>query len=133
MKEEIFGPILPVRTYRAMDDAIDFINARPRPLALYYFGARDADCARLLARTTSGNVGINNTMMHVAQDDLPFGGIGASGMGAYHGIEGFRTMSHARGVFIQNRWNLPALLRAPFGRLADIALRATLGKSRRHV
>jgi len=133
MKEEIFGPILPVRTYRAMDDVIDFINARPRPLALYYFGARDADCARLLARTTSGNVGINNTMMHVAQDDLPFGGIGASGMGAYHGIEGFRTMSHARGVFIQSRWNLPALLRAPFGRLADIALRATLGKSRRHV
>jgi len=133
MKEEIFGPILPVRTYRTMDEAIDFINARPRPLALYYFGARDADCARLLARTTSGNVCINNTMMHVAQDDLPFGGIGASGMGAYHGIEGFRTMSHARGVFIQSRWNLPALLRAPFGRLADIALRATLGKSRRHV
>lgn len=133
MKEEIFGPILPVRTYRTMDDAIDFINARPRPLALYYFGARDADCARLLARTTSGNVGINNTMIHVAQDDLPFGGIGASGIGAYHGIEGFRTMSHARGVFIQSRWNLPALLRAPFGRLADIALRATLGKSRRHV
>lgn len=133
MKEEIFGPILPVRTYRTMDDAIDFINARPRPLALYYFGARDADCARLLARTTSGNVGINNTMMHVAQDDLPFGGIGASGMGAYHGIEGFRTMSHARGVFIQSRWNLPALLRAPFGRLADIGLRATLGKSRQRV
>jgi coniferyl-aldehyde dehydrogenase len=126
MQEEIFGPILPVRTYRTMDEVIDYINARPRPLALYYFGNRDADCDKLLARTTSGNVGINNTMMHVAQDDLPFGGVGPSGMGAYHGIEGFRAMSHAKGVFVQGRWNLPSLLRAPFGKLIDLALAATL-------
>lgn len=126
MQEEIFGPILPVRSYRTMDEVIDFINARPRPLALYYFGSRDAECNKLLARTTSGNVGINNTMMHVAQDDLPFGGVGPSGMGAYHGIEGFRTMSHAKGVFVQGQWNLPSLLRAPFGRLVDLALAATL-------
>jgi coniferyl-aldehyde dehydrogenase len=126
MQEEIFGPILPVRTYRTMDEVIDYINARPRPLALYYFGDQDADCAKLLARTTSGNVGINNTMMHVAQDDLPFGGVGPSGMGAYHGIEGFRAMSHAKGVFIQGRWNLPSLLRAPFGKLMDLALAVTL-------
>lgn len=130
MQEEIFGPILPVRTYRTMSEVIDYINARPRPLALYYFGNRDADCEKLLARTTSGNVGINNTMMHVAQDDLPFGGIGPSGMGAYHGIEGFRAMSHAKGVFTQGRWNLPSLLRAPFGKLMDLALAATLKAKR---
>ncbi|OCP23600.1 MULTISPECIES: coniferyl aldehyde dehydrogenase [unclassified Ensifer] len=131
MREEIFGPVLPVRTYRSLDEVIDYVNERPRPLALYYFGTTDADCQRLLQRTTSGNVGINNTMIHVAQDDLPFGGVGPSGMGAYHGIEGFRAMSHAKGVFVQGRWNLPTLLRAPFGRLVDLALRVTLGPSRR--
>jgi coniferyl-aldehyde dehydrogenase len=130
MQEEIFGPILPVRTYRSIDEAIAYVNARPRPLALYYFGAEDGDCARLLARTTSGNVGINNTLMHVAQDDLPFGGVGPSGMGAYHGIEGFRAMSHAKGVFVQGRWNFPGLLHAPFGKLADLAAALTLGKTK---
>lgn len=127
MQEEIFGPILPVRTYRTMDEVIAYVNERPRPLALYYFGDRDADCEKLLSRTTSGNVGINNTLMHVAQDDMPFGGVGPSGMGAYHGIEGFRSMSHAKGVFEQGRWNLPSLLRAPFGKFADLALTVTLG------
>lgn len=130
MQEEIFGPILPVRTYRQIDEAIAYVNARPRPLALYYFGAEDRDCARLLARTTCGNVGINNTLIHVAQDDLPFGGVGPSGMGAYHGIEGFRAMSHARGVFVQGRWNFPGLLHAPFGKLADMAVALTLGKTK---
>lgn len=128
MQEEIFGPILPLRTYRTMDEAIAHVNARPRPLALYWFGPRDADCAALLARTTSGNVGLNSTLIHVAQDDLPFGGIGPSGMGACHGIEGFRAMSHAKGVFAQGKWNLPSLLRAPFGRLANLTLAAILGK-----
>lgn len=132
MQEEIFGPVLPVRTYRSIDDAIAYVNARPRPLALYYFGSEDGDCARLLARTTSGNVGINNTLMHVAQDDLPFGGVGPSGMGAYHGVEGFRAMSHAKGVFVQGRWNFPGLLHAPFGKLADMAISLTLGKPRNH-
>lgn len=79
MREEIFGPILPVRTYRTIDEVIGYVNARPRPLALYYFGGRNADCEKLLARTTSGNVGINNTLMHFAQDDLPFGGVGPAG------------------------------------------------------
>lgn len=129
MQEEIFGPILPVRAWRRVDELISFINARPRPLALYYFGQRDATCEKILANTTSGNVGINNTLLHVAQDDLPFGGIGPSGMGAYHGIEGFRSMSHGKGVFMQKRWNLPVLLRAPFGRLANLALSSRLGKS----
>ena len=130
MQEEIFGPILPLRSYRTMDEVIAHVNAGPRPLALYYFGPRDTEREALLARTTSGNVGINSTLIHVAQDDLPFGGIGPSGMGAYHGIEGFRAMSHAKGVFAQGRWNLPSLLRAPFGRLADLALAVTLGKRR---
>jgi len=131
MREEIFGPILPVRTYRTIDEVIDYVNARPRPLALYVFGPDDADRASILASTTSGNVGFNNTLLHVAQDDLPFGGIGPSGMGSYHGVEGFRSMSHAKGVFVQGWWNLPKLLTAPFGKLADATLAALLGKPER--
>tara|TARA_Y100001951_G_scaffold94328_1_gene90689 strand:+ start:8920 stop:10353 length:1434 start_codon:yes stop_codon:yes gene_type:complete len=126
MQEEIFGPVLPVRTYRTLDEVIDYVNERPRPLALYYFGDQNDDRTKLLSRTTSGNVGINNTLMHVAQDDLPFGGVGPSGMGAYHGIEGFRSMSHAKGVFVQGRWSLLSLLRAPFGKFADWAINITL-------
>lgn len=126
MQEEIFGPILPVQTYATMDEAIAHVSVRPRFLALYYFGERDTDCDKLLRQTTSGNVGINNTMMHVAQDDLPFGGIGPSGMGAYHGVEGFRAMSHAKGNFAQGRWNLSALVRAPFGKFAEITSRGVL-------
>ena len=126
MQDEIFGPILPVRTYETIDEAVSFVNARPRPLALYYFGERDAECEKLLAQTTSGNVCINGTMMHVAQDDLPFGGIGPSGMGGYHGPEGFRAMSHAKGIYAQGRWNPARLLHAPFGRLAKLAARLNL-------
>ena len=103
--EEIFGPILPIFSYGDIDDAIDYVNARPRPLALYYFGGDDADRRKVLDRTTSGNVTVNGTIMHVGQDDLPFGGVGASGMGKYHGIEGFRTLSHAKGILVQGRWN----------------------------
>jgi coniferyl-aldehyde dehydrogenase len=101
----------------------DYVNARPRPLALYYFGDDDADRRKVLDRTTSGNVTINGTMMHVAQDDLPFVGVGASGMGAYHGVEGFRTFSHAKGIFEQGHWNFIDLLRAPFGSRANVLLK----------
>lgn len=128
MQEEIFGPLLLVQSWCDINDVISYINARPRPLALYYFGQRDATCAQVLANTTSGNVGINNTLMHVAQDDLPFGGIGPSGMGAYHGVEGFKSMSHAKGIFVQSRWNLPLLLRAPFGKIVNFAIAFKLGK-----
>lgn len=117
--EEIFGPILPVIPYRAIEDAIAYVNARPRPLALYYFGADDADRRRVLRDTVSGNVTLNGAIMHIAQDDLPFGGVGASGMGAYHGVEGFRALSHAKGIFEQGRWNSAVLLRAPYGKLTD--------------
>lgn len=126
MQEEIFGPILPVLPYRDIDEAVAYVNARPRPLALYYFGGDGEDRRKALTRTTSGNVTINGTLMHYAQDDLPFGGVGPSGMGAYHGIEGFRSLSHAKGVFDQGRWNASTLLRAPFGRIADNILRLML-------
>ncbi len=126
LQEEIFGPLLPLCACNGVEQAIAAINARPRPLALYYFGPAGAERDALLARTTSGNVTINNTLMHYAQDDLPFGGVGPSGMGAYHGIEGFRAMSHARGVLVQGRRNIGNLLRPPFGRMADTVLKFML-------
>ena len=126
MQEEIFGPVLPVRSYRDIDEAIGYINARPRPLALYYYGGDDEHRRRVLSRTTSGNVTVNATLMHYAQDDLPFGGVGASGMGAYHGIEGFRALSHAKGIFEQGRWSGANLLRAPYRRRADTLLKLML-------
>jgi coniferyl-aldehyde dehydrogenase len=122
MQQEIFGPVLPILPYRDIDEVIAYVNARPRPLALYYFGADGADRRKVLARTASGNVTLNGTLMHYVQDDLPFGGVGASGMGAYHGIEGFRSLSHAKGIFEQGRLNGSSLLRAPFGRIADAIL-----------
>jgi len=121
MNEEIFGPVLPVVPYGTISDAIAYINERPRPLALYFFGdARDGG-RKILQQTTSGNATINDTLLHYAQDDLPFGGVGASGMGAYHGVEGFKALSHAKGVFEQSRLSMTSLLRPPFGRLARIA------------
>jgi coniferyl-aldehyde dehydrogenase len=122
MQEEIFGPLLPILPYRDIDEAIGFVNARPRPLALYIFGEDGPARRKILERTTSGNVTINDTVMHYAIDDLPFGGVGASGIGAYHGEEGFKALSHAKGVFEQAKWNLASLLRPPFGRVADAIL-----------
>ena len=122
MQEEIFGPVLPIVTYRDLDDAIAFVNARPRPLGLYYFGSAAPNRRQVLTRTTSGGVTINGTLLHYVQDDLPFGGIGASGFGAYHGIEGFRAFSHQKAVFEVGRWNGGALLRPPFGRLTNFIL-----------
>lgn len=126
LKEEIFGPVLPIVAYRDIDEAIARINAGPRPLALYYFGSDGEDRRKVLERTTSGNVTINDTLLHYAQDDLPFGGVGPSGMGAYHGIEGFRSLSHAKGIFEQSRWNLTGALRPPFGWLSDFVTRYLL-------
>ena len=120
MQEEIFGPVLPIVTYRELDQAISLVNARPRPLALYYFGSSATNRTRVLTRTTSGGVTINGTLLHYVQDDLPFGGAGASGFGAYHGIEGFRAFSHQKAVFDVGRWNGGALLRPPFGRLTNM-------------
>ncbi|WP_375457282.1 coniferyl aldehyde dehydrogenase [uncultured Methylobacterium sp.] len=122
MREEIFGPILPVVAYDGLEEAIGFVNARPRPLALYFFGGSGPAQERVLAQTTSGNVTVNDTILHYAQDDLPFGGVGASGMGAYHGHEGFKTMSHAKGIFTQPRLNAADVIRPPFGRLFERVL-----------
>jgi hypothetical protein len=109
-------------TYRELDEAIAFVNARPRPLALYYFGSSATNRTRVLTRTTSGGATINGTLMHYVQDDLPFGGVGPSGFGAYHGIEGFRTFSHQKAIFDVGRWNGGALLRPPFGRFTNLIL-----------
>jgi coniferyl-aldehyde dehydrogenase len=117
MQDEIFGPVLPVKAYGAVDEAIDYINAKPRPLGLYYFGTESSEQERVLTHTTSGGVTVNDVIMHVAQEDLPFGGVGPSGMGAYHGLDGFRTFSHAKAVFTQTRVNVAEMagLRPPYG------------------
>ena len=115
MKEEIFGPILPVVGYDTIDEAIAYVNARPRPLALYYFGASDRDLEAVLSRTVSGGVTVNNTAFHVVQEDLPFGGVGPSGMGEYHGRAGFDRFSKLKPVFIDGRWSTSSLLRPPYG------------------
>jgi coniferyl-aldehyde dehydrogenase len=119
MQEEIFGPILPVRTYRDLDEAIGYINAKPRPLALYYFGTDASRQSEVLKRTTAGGVTINDTLLHYLQEDLPFGGVGPSGMGAYHGRDGFRTFSHQKAVVRQSRLNGSGLVKPPYGKLVE--------------
>jgi coniferyl-aldehyde dehydrogenase len=109
-------------TYSDIDQAIAYVNARPRPLALYLFGRDGQALNQVLERTMSGNVTINDTLLYYAIDDLPFGGVGASGIGAYHGEEGFKTLSHAKGIFQQARWNSAGLLRSPFGWITDLVL-----------
>jgi coniferyl-aldehyde dehydrogenase len=128
MQEEIFGPVLPIVTYTRIDEAIAYVNAHPRPLALYYFGHGRATIDRVLGETTSGGVSINETMLHFAQEDLPFGGVGPSGMGAYHSREGFRSLSMPKPVFHQSRINTTGLLRPPYGKLADRLLGFLIGR-----
>jgi len=113
MQDEIFGPLLPVLPYASLDEAIAYVNARPRPLALYFFGYDRAEQQQVLERTHSGGVCLNDTLLHVAQDDLPFGGTGASGMGHYHGHEGFLTFSKAKAVFSKPRFNAARLIYPP--------------------
>jgi aldehyde dehydrogenase (NAD+)/coniferyl-aldehyde dehydrogenase len=123
MQEEIFGPVLPVVGYGSIEEAIAYVNARPRPLALYYFGAEDAQLDAVLERTISGGVTVNNTSFHVAQEDLPFGGVGASGMGQYHGQAGFDTFSKLKPVFHDGRLSGSKLLMPPYGRKFRAILR----------
>jgi len=98
-----------------VDEAIEYVNDHARPLGLYYFGADAAEEERVLTRTTSGGVSINDVVMHVSMEDLPFGGIGPAGMGAYHGIDGFKTFSHAKAIFRQAKPDITAMLRPPYG------------------
>ncbi|WP_221799377.1 coniferyl aldehyde dehydrogenase [Oceanobacter mangrovi] len=115
MQEEIFGPLLPIKTYQQQADAIDYINAHDRPLAAYYFGESAAGQQYFVDHTTSGAVVINDLMTHVSIDELPFGGVGPSGMGAYHGVHGFRRFSHAKPVVKQSEQAESNLrLRAPY-------------------
>ncbi len=125
MQEEIFAPLLPVRDYERFDDVIAHINLGEPPLALYYFGNDGTEERELLARTRSGGVTINDVAMHFLAEELPFGGIGASGMGAYHGEHGFRRFSHARAVFRQTRFDVAGMLglRPPYGAKLKRSLR----------
>ncbi|WP_246796228.1 coniferyl aldehyde dehydrogenase [Burkholderia perseverans] len=116
MQEEIFGPLLPIVPYDTLDQAIAYVNARPRPLALYLFEESRASIDRVMRETISGGVSINETLMHIACGSLPFGGIGASGMGAYHGYDGFVTFSKLKPVLTQARFNARNLLLPPYGR-----------------
>ena len=106
MQEELFGPLLPIMTYSDFDETIRYINSQPRPLAAYYFGSDGNEERAVLERTTSGGVCINDVIMHVMQEDLPFGGVGPSGMGAYHGEDGFRRFSHAKSIYRQTKLNI---------------------------
>jgi acyl-CoA reductase-like NAD-dependent aldehyde dehydrogenase len=128
MQQEIFGPLLPLVPYTAPADAIAYINERPRPLALYLFSDNRDLVRQVLDRTLSGGVTLNDTLLHAAQAGLPFGGVGASGMGAYHGEAGFRTFSHARAIFSQSRFSPTGLIRPPYGRHLDRLLRWLIGR-----
>jgi len=114
LRDEIFGPVLPIVAYDSLADAIAFVNARPRPLALYYFDDDSARISRVLHETISGGVTINDVLLHLGQHNLPFGGAGASGMGRYHGAAGFETFSNAKGVMAQRRIRLTGLLAPPY-------------------
>jgi coniferyl-aldehyde dehydrogenase len=116
MREEIFGPLLPVVPYDSLDEAIDYIAARPHPLALYAFEDDRATLNRILERTQAGGVTVNDTILHIAQHNLPFGGVGASGMGSYHGEAGFRTFSRMKPIMRQARVNAVSLLNPPYGK-----------------
>ena len=129
MQDEIFGPVLPIKTYKGIDEAIDYVNAHDRPLGLYYFGEDAGERERVLTRTISGGVTVNDVIMHVSMDDLPFGGVGPSGMGSYHGPEGFKTFSHARSVYTQPKFDLAKLagLKPPYGPATRKTLARELG------
>ncbi len=126
MQDEIFGPLLPIKTYKNFEETISYINSKPRPLAAYYFGKDKAQEERFLTGTTSGGVCINDVMFHMLQKDLPFGGIGPSGMGAYHGVEGFKTFSHAKAIYRQTKhFNVAKLagLLPPYGDTSEKNIR----------
>jgi coniferyl-aldehyde dehydrogenase len=130
MQEEIFGPILPIRSYEHVIDAVAYVNSKPRPLGLYYFGTDPVEEAYVLSQTVSGGVTVNDVMNHVAHEQLPFGGIGPSGMGAYHGVDGFRTFSHARTIYRQTDSDLAGMAgtRPPYGAAIEKVLANAISK-----
>ncbi|MBS3930540.1 MAG: coniferyl aldehyde dehydrogenase, partial [Sphingomonadales bacterium] len=130
MQEEIFGPILPVMTYDSIDQAIDYVNAHDRPLGLYYFGSDKVEERHVLSRTISGGVTVNDVLFHNAMEDLPFGGVGPSGMGNYHGLDGFKTFSHGRAVYRQPGLDVGKLsgFKPPYGKTTQSTLARELKK-----
>lgn len=126
MQEEIFGPLLPLIPYDTLDDAIRFVNARPRPLALYYFGNFNDHIDRVLNETVAGGVTINETLLHISQESLPFGGVGPSGMGAYHGRHGFEIFSRMKPIFHQSALNGLWLFKPPYGARFESLIRFLL-------
>jgi len=123
MREEIFGPLLPVVPYDSLDDAIGYVNAHDHPLALYWLGGNRARRDRVLRDTIAGGVTANGCLTHFAQEAQPFGGVGASGTGSYHGVYGFRNFSKEKAVYYQPRLGIVPLLTPPYGKLLDGLLR----------
>lgn len=123
LREEIFGPVLPVLPYDSLDEVIAYINAGPRPLALYYFGYDGRQQRRVLDETVSGGVTLNDTLWHIGHPNLPLGGAGESGTGAYHGEYSFRRFSHEKAVLSQGRWTASPLLHPPYGKAAQWTLK----------
>jgi coniferyl-aldehyde dehydrogenase len=125
LEEEIFGPLLPIKTYKDFNETIDYVNSKPRPLAVYYFGRDSTEERNVLDRTTSGGVCLNDVIMHIMQEDLPFGGVGPAGMGAYHGYDGFKTFSHAKGIYKQSKLDIAGLggMRPPYGKKTESTIK----------
>lgn len=128
MREEIFGPILPILTYERVDDALRYIAERPRPLALYLFSDDRMLQRKVTQETLSGGLCINDVMLHVAQHDLPFGGVGESGMGHYHGVEGFHTFSKLKPVMQQSKFAVTSLFYSPYSTLAKRMLNIMINR-----
>jgi aldehyde dehydrogenase (NAD+) len=127
MQEEIFGPILPIMSYKSLDEVFQTIHAREKPLALYIFSQNKSVIEKILKNTTSGGTCINNLIIHLVNADLPFGGVGHSGMGNYHGFYGFRTCSHERAVLNQGRIDISKFFYPPYSKrvkkLIDIVIK----------
>ncbi|MCL4105949.1 UNVERIFIED_CONTAM: hypothetical protein GTU68_058255 [Idotea baltica] len=130
MEEELFGPLLPIRTYKEFEETIDYVNSKPRPLAAYYFGTDAAEEQAVVQRTTSGGVCINDVIMHIMQEELPFGGVGPSGMGAIHGHDGFKTFSHSKSIFSQTKVNVSKLsgMLPPYSKATDSTIKMQMKK-----
>jgi coniferyl-aldehyde dehydrogenase len=127
MREEIFGPILPLKAYDELDEAIEYVNSGERPLALYAFAADEAVADDVLRRTTSGGACVNTAGAHGALPSLPFGGVGHSGIGRHHGIEGFREFSNLRGVFVRGQGDLIEAFAPPYGPAAQAIVDGAFG------
>ena len=115
MKSEIFGPIMPIIAYKNLDEAIAFVQSRPKPLALYIFGTNKRDINYVLSHTTSGSTCVNNTIIQIENLEVPFGGVGMSGTGNYHGFYGFKAFSHERNIMEQKGFDVVTFFHPPYG------------------